>query len=31
VKYETPYLPDGYTVTFNIHVYRCVYKIASWF
>ena len=22
VKYETPYLPDGYMVTFNVHVYR---------
>jgi len=31
VKYETPYLSDGYTVTFNIRVYRWVYKIALWF
>ena len=30
VKYETPYLPDEYSVTSNGHVYNRVYETALW-
>ena len=30
LKCETPYLPDGYTVTSNVHVYSWIYDNFLW-